>query len=132
MPQTEVLILTRNGKPHFFTFVFHLRKTREAFLFKYPEEGPPLNSIEIEIDEVPKGIKDADQHVVHISTNDVREPGTCYICRYPATDYEAALETAKYWSRFNLMYLETGKVSTEPEDVLGLVLDREIDCFQLD
>lgn len=132
MHQTVTLILTRKGKSHSFTFVFRPRTTREAFIFKYPDEDPPLNSIEIEIGDAPKGIKTADPHIAHIATSESREPGIGYICRYPAPDCDGALEIAKYWSRFNLMYLETGKISTEPEDVLAFELDREIDTFQLD
>jgi hypothetical protein len=132
MPVFVILLLKHKGQIYSFTFIFHIREKPEEFLLTYPpDQFPPNGSIEIEVCEGPDNIKQKDPHIVHLSYNKERSPDDYYVCFYASENHEKALWVAKFWARYNLMYLITGSTSTDEKDVMAFELDEEIQTFEI-
>lgn len=81
--------------------------------------------------ETPEGLKEHDHRCVHIATNEKQSSVEHYVCHYPGSNNIEALNIAKFWAQYNLMYLETGSTSTDREDVMSFKLDEEIRVIEI-
>ena len=126
------LSLKRKGLRYNFSFMFYPRLTQDDFVLTYPaDQFPPNKSIEILISDMPEELKTREHNSVHIATNKSWSPDEHYICYYPGKNRDEALEIAKFWARYNLMYLETGNTSTDKEVVAKFELDEDIEVIEI-
>jgi hypothetical protein len=132
MPVLIILLLKYKRELYPFQFIFHIRESVKDFALKYPaDQQPPVNSIEIEVINLPEWMKGGEHDTLHIATNKAWHPDEEYICHYPAKDPSEALEIAKYWAKYNLRRKITGNTSKEKAEVDSFKLDGEIMVFEI-